>query len=121
MGRILTRRYASLFERNGTVNPLRFARDIYRYGKARELSSFIIWEMFHKLGLFPEEKYLRFNSDEPLRLENERIGDIAFDEKTDRFFQQKGLGVVRSNHNWKLVRFCQKDEIIVSLCFVCIF
>ncbi len=57
MGRELTKRHSLLFEKTVT-NPFLFAHDMYNYGKLCEFVSFIVWELFHKLGLFPKKKYL---------------------------------------------------------------
>lgn len=53
MGRYLTNRYSLLFEKKGIKNPFSFINDGYKYGKLRELVSFIVWELSHKLRLFP--------------------------------------------------------------------
>lgn len=103
MGRELTRRYALVFEKKGVKNPLSFVHDIYKSGKSRELVSFIAWELFHKLGLFPKKQYLKFNNSEVLRFDDESLGGLEFSERIDQFFRSRGLGIVSSDHNWKLL------------------
>jgi hypothetical protein len=101
MGRELTRRHALLFERKGVKNPFSFVRDVYKYGKTRELASFAVWELFHKLGLFPKQDYLKFDNSEALTLGNERLNGSDLGERMDRFFRSRGLSMNRSDHNWK--------------------
>jgi photosystem II stability/assembly factor-like uncharacterized protein len=100
MERELTRRHALLFEKK-VRNPFLFARDIYQYRKFRELVSFMVWELLHKLRLFPKEKYLKFNRGEVLTLENERLNDLDFSRKIEHFFRSRGISIVNSDHNWK--------------------
>ena len=83
MGRELTKRHSFLFEKK-VRNPFLFAQDIYKYGKARELASFIVWELFHKLRLFPKQEYLKFSNSEALTLDNESLTGLEFGEKIDR-------------------------------------
>ena len=56
----LTKQYSTLFEKKGMKKIFSFARDVYKSGKLREIISFAVWEMFHKLGLFPKKDYLVF-------------------------------------------------------------
>lgn len=100
MGRELTKRHASLFE-NKVRNPFSFAHDIYQYGKFRELASFMVWELFHQLKLFPKKKYLKFNNSEALTLGTKSLNSPNFGEKIDRFFKSRALSIIRSDHNWK--------------------
>jgi len=113
MGRELTRRHSVLFKKK-VGNPFLFARDIYQYGKFRELVSFIVWELFHKLRLFPKKKYLKFNNRDALSLENESLNSLEFGKKIDHFFSSRGLRITRSAHNWKLL-FISHEEIFGCL------
>lgn len=115
MERPLTKRHSSLFERTGMKNLFPFVYDIYRYGKARELLSFIVWELFHKLRLFPKEKYLKFNDSAPLSLENVRLNDSDFSERIDHFFRSRGLSIVDADHNWKRIFVNNNGEIFGCL------
>src|SRR3989304_8133908 len=110
MGRELTKRHSVLFERK-VKNPFSFARDIYRYGKFRELVSFIVWELSHRLSLFPKQQYLKFNNREALRFENESLKSSDLSEKIDRFFRSRGLSIIRSDHNWKILFINNNKEI----------
>ncbi|HET7088586.1 MAG TPA: exo-alpha-sialidase [Anaerolineae bacterium] len=114
MGRELTKRHSVLFERK-VKNPFPFVRDIYKYGKSRELASFIVWELFHRLGLFPKRKYLKFSNSEALTFENESLNGLGFSEKLDRFFRSRGLSVIRTDHNWKLLFINNNKEIVGCL------
>lgn len=114
MGRMLTQRYALLFEKK-LVNPFFFARDVYKTGKFRELVSFIVWELFHKLRLFPKKKYLKFGNGETLTLENARLSDLDFSEKINHFFSSKGLNIISAAHNWKLLFIGSNGEIFGCL------
>jgi hypothetical protein len=103
MGRELTRQYAAVFETRTLRRPLRFARDVYASGKLRELSSFVIWELFHRTGLFSEARYLKFSPTQPLILTTGVLEDA---EATGRALARQ-LGstrrLERSPHNWKLL------------------
>ncbi|MCC6454648.1 MAG: exo-alpha-sialidase [Caldilineaceae bacterium] len=112
MGRELTSRHSHLFD-NRVSNLFRFASDIHAYGKFSELVSFMVWEVLHKLRLFPKGRYLKFSDHEPLSLEGERLGDLQFSEKATRFFASKGLRATRSDHNWQLL-FIQKNREILG-------
>lgn len=115
MGRELTRRHALLFEKKGVKNPFSFVHDVYKYGKFRELVSFMIWESLHKLRLFPKEKYLKFNHSEVLTLENERLNDLDFSEKINHFFRSRELNATSSDHNWKRLFINNNGEIFGCL------
>lgn len=99
---MLTKRHSLLFEKR-PINPFLFAHDIYKTGKFRELLSFIVWELFHKLGLFPRKEYLKFNDGHALTLENEELTGPYFNKRVNHFLGSKELSVVRCTHNWKLV------------------
>src|SRR3990172_6107705 len=114
MGRELTKRHSLLFAKR-VKNPFLFVRDIYQYGKFRELVSFTVWEFFHKLGLFPKKKYLRFNNSEALTLENERLNGLDFNGKACLFFESRGLSIARSNRHWKLLFINSNKEIFGCL------
>lgn len=115
MGRDLTKRYLVPSENKRSNNPFLFLRDLYRYGKVSEFSSFAIWELCHRLGLFPKERYLKFSSDEPLTLENEELNDPDFSSKVVSFFKSKGLAAVQLQHNWKLLFADRRGEILGCL------
>ena len=111
MGRELTRRYSSYFEKIGGKNPVSFLHDLYQYGKLREFTSFMVWELFHKFRLFPEENYLRFSGNDILTLGNENLNGSEFSEKITHFFRKRGLDILRSKHNWKRI-FIDDDKVI---------
>ena len=113
MGRELTRRHSLLFEKKGVRNLFSLFNDLYRYQKWSELISFTVWELFHKLRLFPKKKYLRINNREGLTLENERLNSLDFSEKIDHLFRSRDLIATRSNLNWKLL-FIKKDGEIIG-------
>jgi hypothetical protein len=102
MGRELTNRHATVFEWR-IKNPLAFAQDIYRYGKGSELFSFAVWELLHKLRLFPQGRYLHISDSAALSLDHKPLRGAAFNETMEQFFYGKGLGVTQSAHNWKLL------------------
>jgi len=87
--------------------------DLYQYQKWSELVSFAVWELFHKLRLFPEKKYLKFNNSKGLTLENEKLNAPEFGEKIDQLFSSRDLLATRSSPNWKLV-FIKKDGEIIG-------
>ena len=114
MGRELTKRHSSLFEKK-LINPFLFAHDIYKYGKLREIVSFMVWELFHRFGLFRKEKYLQFTDGEVLRLEKEDLSGAAFTKRVKDFLESKDLCVMRSEHNWKLLFITGNEEIFGCL------
>ena len=102
MGRELTLRHSSLFEKK-VRQPFLFVRDVYRYGKSRELVSFIVWELLHRFRLFPKTNYLTFADGAALELDGAPFTDLAFRDQIRRFFKGRGLRATRSEHNWKLL------------------
>jgi hypothetical protein len=112
MGRELTRRHSLLFEKKGVRNIFSLFNDLYRYQKWSELGSFAVWELFHKLRLFPKSNYLKFNNREGLTLENEKLNGPSFDEKVAHFFSSRNLIAARSNRNWKLLFIKEDGELI---------
>lgn len=104
MGRDLTKRYASLFEMHRAIPPVSFARDVYATGKWRELSSFIAWELLHRLRLFSADSYLAFTDYRPLTLETEDFTERSdFSERITQAFASMGLRAKRCEQNWKRV------------------
>ncbi len=114
MGRELTKRHSVLFEKR-VKNLFLFARDIYRYGKSRELASFIVWELSHRLRLFPKQQYLKFSSSEALAFENESLKGSDFGEKIGHFFRSRGLSIMSCDHHWKLLFINNNKEIFGCL------
>jgi hypothetical protein len=113
MGRDLTKRYSSVFESHRLPQPLLFARDVYETGKWRELSSFLAWEVMHRLHLFPTCSYLRFTDREPLQLGAQQGSDYsAASEKVQEFFSGLGLRATICKDNWKLLWGHRDGQII---------
>ena len=106
----LTKQYSGLFEKKGMKRIFTFVQDVYKSGKLREILSFIVWEIFHKLGLFPKKEYLVFDKHEAIKLENEDLAKTQFDEKTVQFFNSRGLRTEKCNLNWKLL-YTHRSEI----------
>jgi hypothetical protein len=115
MGRSLTQRYLSPSEKMGGKNPFLFVHTVYTSGKLPELVSFLVWELFHQLRLFPTQKYLTFNNSEALTLENERLNGLDFSGKIDHFFTNRELNASRAHHNWKLLFINNNEEIFGCL------
>ena len=105
MGNILTSRYSSSSFKQGFTKPITFARDVYRSGKSRELTSFLIWEVSHKLGLFPKKSYLNFSNHQVISIGDENFGSDVFDQSIVQSLGSLGLRVIPSTHNWKLLYF----------------
>lgn len=101
MGRELTRRHSFFFE-NKLKNPLTFVHDIYKYGKIRELASFIVWELLHRFALFPKNKYLTFNNSQAVSLNNGNLDHLE-KAKIVCFFKNRGLSITTFNYNLKCV------------------
>lgn len=115
MGHDLTKQYSGFFDRKGVKRIFSLAKDIYKFGKFRELVSFAVWEAYHKLGLFPKKNYLSFNNAKAIALENEKVATLEFDDKVNQFFGSKGLRAIRSEHNWKQVYINGNGEMFGSL------
>jgi hypothetical protein len=111
MGRELTRRHSGLFEKR-IPNPFQFVYDVYAYGKLSELFSFMVWEVQHKLGLFPKAQYMRFTTHAVLSLAGDRVNRVEFNARLARHFAKHGLHLARSPHNWKLMLIyrCPLDD-----------
>ncbi len=114
MGRELTKRHSSLFEKK-VINPLLFAHDIYKYGKFREIVSFMVGELFHRFRLFPTKKYLKFNHGDVFTLENEQLNGPDFSKSINHFLKTRDLSVSRSEHNWKLLFINSNKEVFGCL------
>lgn len=112
MGRDLTKRHSELFEKKGVKNPLLLARDIYQYRKLSEAASFVVWELLHRLRLFPRKKYLPLHDSEPLVLESQRLDDPDFTATIERHFETRGLRIARTDHNWKVLFVNDKKELV---------
>jgi len=115
MGHDLTKQYSLLFQKKGIKKVFSLAQDIYKFGKFREMVSFAVWEIYHKLGLFPKNDYLVFKNREAIKLENERLAGFEFNEKVTQFFASRGLDAVQCEHNWKLLYANNKGEIFGCL------
>ena len=96
-------------------SPFSFLRDIYRHGKSRELASFMVWELAHRLGLYRAKQYLRFEEDGVLALEDQALNRAEFGDRIDRLFRSRSLRLVCCQHNWKLLSIGAKGEMFGCL------
>lgn len=110
MRRELTSRHALFFKTRRVRNLISFINDLYRYQKGSELVSFTAWEIFHKLRLFPQEKYLKFGMNQVLTLESENLNAPEFQKKIEQFFKSRELNIIRSVHDWKLLFINNNQE-----------
>ncbi len=117
MGRILTNRYSLPADKSKRRNPLFFIRDVYTHGKLREFSSFIVWELIHKLKLFPQDQYLKFDGSEALALANQNLTVSDFDEEIGSSFRNRDLDLNRAHHDWKLL-FTHNDGTVYGSLFL---
>jgi hypothetical protein len=115
MGRELTKRHSLLLEKKRTKNLFLFVDDLYKYQKLSELVSFIVWELLHKLRLFPKKQYLQFNNCDAITLENEKLNALDFSGKINQFFRSRELSATSSYHNWKLLFINNNGEILGCL------
>lgn len=99
----LTKQYASFFGKKGLKKLYHFGQDVYRSGKLREIISFLVWEVLHRLGLFAQKDYLQFSAGAPLTLGTARLAGAEFGEKLAHRLGAQGLTVGRCERNWKLV------------------
>lgn len=107
MGRILTERHSGLFEKR-IKNPFRFLHDVYKTGKLREFSSFIVWEAMHRLGLFAKEHYVAFSATPALALDDQRMPSTELDQRLIDQCRSFGVTAVPSKQAWKVL-FIHKD------------
>jgi hypothetical protein len=101
--RELTRRYAGLIQGKRVQNPFALAYDIYRYRKLSEFLSFAVWEVLHKLRLFPKARYVQLRNGATLTLDAERLDDPDVAMRLDHVMRARGLSISRSEHNWKVL------------------
>jgi hypothetical protein len=103
MGRDISKSYAFLFEKKGLGKLSQFVNEIYRSGKLREISSFAIWEVLHRLRLFPKSRYLKFNPGSWVELQNkEKSLESQFDSLSN-FFANQGFTLKQMDCNWKFL------------------
>src|SRR5215203_4056453 len=105
----LTKQYSTLFRKKGGRQLLRFAHDVTKSGKLRELSSFAVWELLHQLHLFPKSRYIRFREDKALALGASLLGG-DFNASVERLFESRGLSARVSSNNWKLFYTTSRSE-----------
>ncbi len=105
MGTIITKKYSHLAEKKGIAKVYHLALsffplviDVIKSGKLREILSFAVWEVQHKMGLFSKKRYITFEKIEPFILkEGDEIGSYNFDDATkDDNFE------IKLTRNWKL-------------------
>lgn len=114
MGRELTKRHSSFFE-STLKKPFAFARDVYQYGKLRELISFVVWELFHKLGIFPKAQYLHFDDTKAFTPDSRAVAPLASQPGLEQAFTTRGLTITRSTHNWKALFITHAGELVGCL------
>ena len=104
MGQDLTKRYSSFFETYRLKHPVSFVRDVYLCGKLREISSFIVWELLHRLRLFPTKSYLDFTDSKPLVLESDHSCESSgLSDRVSQAFMSLGVHTTSCDQNWKLI------------------
>ncbi len=114
MGRELTKRHSSFFE-NTLKKPFAFARDVYQYGKLRELLSFVVWELFHRLGIFRKADYLHLDEAKAFTLDRRALAPLASQPGLEQAFTARGLNITRSPHNWKALFITPAGEFVGCL------
>ena len=105
----LTKQYSTLFEKRGMKKFFSFVQDVYRSGKSREIVSFAVWEILHKLRLFPKRDYLVFSKREAIKLNSKSLLDPDLDATTAQFFANHGLNAVKCELNWKILYFHNQE------------
>jgi hypothetical protein len=107
----LTQRYSGLTQGRRLRDAFAFARDIYRYRKLSELLSFVVWELRHRLRMFPRSQYVQMKNLSPLTMAGERLDDSGFEARLRGSFESRGLSIRGCRHNWKVL-FIQGDGTI---------
>ncbi len=95
-------------------NPFKFLYDIFRTGKIREFTSFIIWEAFHQLRLFPKKQYLNFNDTEPIVLDKVNVKGNDFHNEVLQFFESREIKIHRNEKNWGRLLIAGNGELYGS-------
>jgi len=108
----LTKQYSGLFNNKGFGKILSFVRDVYKSGKSREIFSFAVWELMHKLKLFPQKDYIVFGSKNSIHLKNKPLHSKEFQDEVQSYFSDQTLTINLSEHNWKLLVWNNDIEII---------
>ena len=93
-----------------------FLLDIKRVGKVRELVSFLLWEITHKLRFYQVgNKYVQFTNDTCLTLSNEGAWS-AGETMTGSFLAAQGLCFQPVAINWK---YCveRADGLLLGCCY----
>ena len=112
LGTIITKKYSHLAEKKGLnklfhillVSPS-LAKDVLKSGKTREIISFGLWEIAHRIGLF--SNYITFKNKEPFYLEEGM--DI---ESLDFEAFSKDLPImIKKIINWKVYHVDSKGVI----------
>ncbi len=92
-------------------NPFAFVYDIYKYGKISEALSFAVWELRHRLKLFPKARYLQLTNSGTVKLGKDTLTHSDFGANLDHFFESRNLSLVRCRHNWKVLFISHAEEI----------
>jgi hypothetical protein len=114
MGTIITKKYSHLAEKRGLDRLFHLSlaffplvKDVIKSGKLREISSFAIWEVEHKLGVLDASKPIKFEEKEPFYL---RKGmDIESLDFSD--FCMKMPFTIQKIRNWKVFHRDSKGTI----------
>jgi hypothetical protein len=110
----LTKQYSALFRKQGGKRLFLFAHDVFKSGKLREFTSFIVWELLHQLRLFPNRQYIQFKHPDALSLNNEIVTGDQFQAKVTAFFESRGVNVSRCPQTWKLLFVDGRNQVFGS-------
>jgi hypothetical protein len=102
----LSSTYASLYNRRFSDFlrlAYQFTQHVYRTGKTQELSSFLIWELQYRLGLFRRANRLTFTQ-QPVSIQF--IQD-SLKATTDKLPLDEGLTITTTSIDWK---YCFEDK-----------
>jgi len=118
VGTIITKKYSHLAEKKGLDRAFHIALsffplliDVAKSGKLREISSFAIWEIRHKMGLFSQNTYITFEEHAPFILkEGDEISSYDFTAAT-----KEDVFDITLTRNWKLFHKDSKNSIFGCL------
>jgi hypothetical protein len=87
-----------------------FIRDVIRSGKTEELSSFLIWEIKHRLGLFGSSNYLKLSNENSFEVK-------SLEDSLDEEIKISDSGLKDRYSNFKWWKVFHKGKLLIGALF----